>query len=44
MGPKVDDLTLGTLGPTEFFGELSLLPIEGGCTHFPLPSQFLIHI
>ena len=33
MGPKVDDLTLGTLGPTEFFGELSLLPIEGGWSH-----------
>ena len=29
----MDDLTLGTLGPTEFFGELSLLPIEGGWSH-----------
>ena len=33
MGPKLDDMTLGTLGPTEFFGELSLLPIEGGWSH-----------
>ena len=29
----MDDLTLGSLGPTEFFGELSLLPIEGGWSH-----------
>ena len=33
MGPRLDDQTLGTLGPTEFFGELSLLPIEGGWSH-----------
>ena len=33
MGPKLDDMTLGTLGPTEFFGELSLLPIDGGWSH-----------
>ena len=33
MGPRLDDMTLGTLGPTEFFGELSLLPIEGGWNH-----------
>lgn len=33
MGPKVDNMTLGTLGPTDFFGELSLLPIEGGWSH-----------
>lgn len=33
MGPKLDDMTLGTLGPSEFFGELSLLPIEGGWSH-----------
>ena len=33
MGPRLDDQTLGMLGPTEFFGELSLLPIEGGWSH-----------
>ena len=33
MGPRLDDTTLGTLGATEFFGELSLLPIEGGWSH-----------
>jgi ABC-type transporter Mla subunit MlaD len=33
MGPRLDDQTLGMLGPTEFFGELSLLPIEGGWNH-----------
>eukprot|EP01043_Picozoa_sp_COSAG02_P092346 COSAG02_NODE_28971_length_578_cov_1.336117_2_plen_103_part_01 len=33
MGPRLDDMTLGTLGPTDFFGELSLLPIEGGWSH-----------
>ncbi len=33
MGPRLDDMTLGTLGPSDFFGELSLLPIEGGWSH-----------
>ena len=33
MGPKLDDMTLGILGPTDFFGELSLLPVEGGWSH-----------
>eukprot|EP01047_Picozoa_sp_COSAG01_P009836 COSAG01_NODE_410_length_17384_cov_20.323691_3_plen_215_part_00 len=33
MGPKLHDLSLGVLGPGEFFGELSLLPIEGGWQH-----------
>lgn len=33
MGPKLDDLALGTLGPGQFFAELSVLPIESGWRH-----------
>ncbi len=33
LGPRLDDSNLGTLGSGEFFGELSLLPLEGGWRH-----------
>ena len=33
LGPRMDDSNLGTLGAGEFFGELSLLPLEGGWRH-----------
>ena len=32
-GPRIGDANLGNLGPGEFFGELSLLPLAGGWRH-----------
>jgi hypothetical protein len=32
-GPKLDEVHLGMLGPGEFFGELSLLPVKLGWHH-----------
>ena len=32
-GPKLDEVNLGSLGPNDFFGELSLLPLQRGWHH-----------
>ena len=33
FGPRLDEVNLGTLGPNDFFGELSLLPLNYGWRH-----------
>lgn len=33
MGPKIDEVNLGTLGPGDFFGELALLPLQSPWFH-----------